>query len=194
MSKLSKLLIIFCLVLCSPAFGSDEKYTDPDSPQVQAVAKAALTNAKVLQIVGISRGIESVIEDLGGKVVGREIRLELAADVLFDFNKYDIRPVAIPTLQKVADVIKSYPKSLVRIEGHTDSIGSDDYNLKLSDQRAGSVKTWLQSSGGIEGQRMSTKGWGESKPVASNTKKEGSDDPEGRQKNRRVEIVITKQS
>lgn len=194
MSKLSKLLIIFCLVLCSPAFGSDEKYTDPDSPQVQAVAKAALTNAKVLQIVGISRGIESVIEDLGGKVVGREIRLELAADVLFDFNKYDIRPVAIPTLQKVADVIKSYPKSLVRIEGHTDSIGSDDYNLKLSDQRAGSVKTWLQSSGGIEGQRMSTKGWGESKPVAPNTKKEGSDDPEGRQKNRRVEIVITKQS
>lgn len=193
MFKLSKLLIIFCLV-CLPAFGSDEKYTDPDSPQVQAAARAALANAKVLQIVGISRGIESTIEDLGGKVVGREIRLELAADVLFDFNKYDLRPIAIPTLQKVADVIKSYPKSLVRIEGHTDSIGSDDYNLKLSDQRAGSVTTWLQSSGGIEGQRMSTKGWGETKPVASNTKKDGTDDPEGRQKNRRVEIVITKQS
>jgi outer membrane protein OmpA-like peptidoglycan-associated protein len=193
MSKLSKLLIVFCLV-CLPAFGSDEKYTDPDSPQVQAAAKAALADAKVLQIVGITRGIESLIEDLGGKVVGREIRLELAADVLFDFNKYDIRPVAIPTLQKVADVIKGYPKSLIRIEGHTDSIGSDDYNLKLSDQRAGSVKTWLQNSGAIEGQRMSTKGWGESKPVASNTKKDGSDDPEGRQKNRRVEIVITKQS
>jgi outer membrane protein OmpA-like peptidoglycan-associated protein len=193
MTGLSKLLIIFCVV-CSPVFASDEKYKDPDSPQVQAAAKAALANAKVLQIVGISRGIESLIEDLGGKVVGREIRLELAADVLFDFNKYDIRPVAVPTLQKVADVIKNYPKSLVRIEGHTDSIGADDYNLKLSDQRAGSVKTWLQSSGGIEGQRMSTKGWGESKPVAPNSKKDGSDDPEGRQKNRRVEIVITRQS
>jgi outer membrane protein OmpA-like peptidoglycan-associated protein len=193
MTGLRKLLIIFCVV-CSPVFASDEKYKDPDSPQVQAAAKAALANAKVLQIVGISRGIESLIEDLGGKVVGREIRLELAADVLFDFNKYDIRPVAVPTLQKVADVIKNYPKSLVRIEGHTDSIGADDYNLKLSDQRASSVKTWLQSSGGIEGQRMSTKGWGESKPVAPNSKKDGSDDPEGRQKNRRVEIVITRQS
>ncbi len=193
MSKLNRLLIIFCLV-CLPVFSSTEKYTDPDSPQVQTAAKAALANAKVLEIVGISRGIEGAIEDLGGKVVGREIRLELAADVLFDFNKYDIRPVAIPTLQKVADVIKGYPKSMVRIEGHTDSIGSDEYNLKLSDERAGSVKTWLQKSGGIEGQRMSTKGWGESKPVASNTKKDGGDDPEGRQKNRRVEIVITKQS
>lgn len=193
MPKLSRLLIIFFLA-CLPVFGSSEKYSDPDSPQVEAAAQAALGNAKVLQIVGISRGIEGAIEDLGGKVVGREIRLELAADVLFDFNKYDIRPIAIPTLQKVADVIKGYPKSLVRIEGHTDSVGSDEYNLKLSDERAGSVKIWLQKSGGIEGQRMSTKGWGESKPVAPNIKKDGSDDPEGRQKNRRVEIVITKQS
>jgi len=193
MSKFSRLLIVFCFAF-SPAFGATEKYTDPDSPQVQAAAKEALANAKVLQIVGVSRGIEGLIEDLGGKVVGQEIILELAADVLFDFNKYDIRPVSVPTLQKVADVINGYPKSLVRIEGHTDSIGSDDYNLKLSEQRAGSVKAWLQKSGGIEGPRMSTKGWGESKPVASNTKKDGSDDPEGRQKNRRVEIVITKQS
>lgn len=193
MSKRNGFLIVFCLC-CLPVFAATEKYTDPDSPQVQAAAKAALANAKVLQIVGISRGIDSVIEDLGGKVVGREIRLELAADVLFDFNKYDLRPVAIPTLEKVADVIKGFPKSSVRIEGHTDSVGSDEYNVKLSDQRAGSVKTWLQNSGGIEGQRMSTKGWGESKPVASNIKKDGSDDPEGRQKNRRVEIVITKES
>ncbi|HSE43635.1 MAG TPA: OmpA family protein, partial [Acidobacteriota bacterium] len=71
---------------------------------------------------------------------------------------------AIPTLQKVVEVIKGYAKSLVRIEGHTDSVGSDEYNLKLSGQRAGAVKAWLQNNGGIEPLSMSTKGWGESKP------------------------------
>jgi outer membrane protein OmpA-like peptidoglycan-associated protein len=189
-------LLFFCLKALAA-----ETYTDPDSPQVQAAAKQALANAtivpltgKTLPILGITRGIEGVIEELGGRVLGQEIRLELAADVLFDFNKYTIRPAAVPTLEKVVQVIKTYPGSQIRIEGHTDSVGSDAYNLKLSEQRANAVKGWVQKQGGIAAQRISTKGWGEAKPVVSNTKPDGTDDPQARQKNRRVEIVIKKQS
>lgn len=189
-------LLFFCLEALAA-----ETYTDPDSPQVQAAAKQALANAtvvpftgKTLAILGVTRGIEGVIEELGGRVLGQEIRLELAADVLFDFNKYTIRPAAVPTLEKVVQVIKTYPGSQIRIEGHTDSVGSDAYNLKLSEQRANAVKGWVQKQGGIEAQRISTKGWGESKPAVSNTKPDGTDDPQARQKNRRVEIVIKKQS
>jgi outer membrane protein OmpA-like peptidoglycan-associated protein len=194
--------IVICglLFFCLKALAA-ETYTDPDSPQVQAAAKQALANAtvvpltgKTLPILGVTRGIEGVIEELGGRVLGQEIRLELAADVLFDFNKYAIRPAAVPTLEKVVQVIKTYPGSQIRIEGHTDSVGSDAYNLKLSEQRANAVKGWVQKQGGIATQRISTKGWGESKPVVSNTKPDGTDDPQARQKNRRVEIVIKKQS
>jgi outer membrane protein OmpA-like peptidoglycan-associated protein len=95
-------------------------------------------------------------------------------------------------LQKVADVIKQYPSATVLIEGYTDSKGSDSYNLRLSDRRAVSVKDWLLKKGGVKPRRMTTRGWGEANPVAPNTNPDGSDNPEGRQKNRRVEITVKK--
>ena len=80
----------------------------------------------------------------------------------------------------------------MRIEGHTDSKGNDAYNQKLSERRAASVKTWFTDKEGLGKVQFATQGFGAKKPVASNTKPDGSDDPEGRQKNRRVEIVIKK--
>jgi outer membrane protein OmpA-like peptidoglycan-associated protein len=80
---------------------------------------------------------------------------------------------------------------VVRIEGYTDGKGSDSYNQKLSLRRAESVKKWLETHG-LAGIRFSAAGFGAKNPVAPNTKPDGSDDPEGRQKNRRVEIVIRK--
>ena len=77
------------------------------------------------------------------------------------------------------------------IEGHTDGKGTHPYNMKLSENRAESVKTWLVQNSSVAGSRITTQGWGETKPVAPNKKPDGSDDPEGRQKNRRVEIVLT---
>jgi outer membrane protein OmpA-like peptidoglycan-associated protein len=139
------------------------------------------------------------IEDLGGKVqdlqvkeTGQEIRIDLAADVLFDFDKADLRPAAQQTLHQAADIIRQKAKGTVRIEGHTDSKGNDAYNQKLSERRAASVKTWFTDKEGLRSLQFSTQGFGAKKPVVSNTKSDGSDDPEGRQKNRRVEIVITK--
>ncbi|HJZ13317.1 MAG TPA: OmpA family protein [Acidobacteriota bacterium] len=174
-----------------------EKYADPDAPAVHAAARQALKSAeilplsgKVLDIMGVTRGISGLVKELGGKITATQVKLELAADVLFDFDKSDLRSEAVPTLQKVSQVIKNYPGTPVLIEGHTDSVGADDYNLKLSERRAQSVSVWLQKEGGIEAKRISTKGLGETKPVAQNTKRDGSDNPEGRQKNRRVEITI----
>ena len=137
--------------------------------------------------------------DLGGKVLDlqvkqteTEVRIELAADVLFDFDKDTLKPVAQETLQKAAAVIREQTKGAIRIDGHTDAKGDDNYNQKLSLRRAAAVKNWFAQKGNLGGRRMSTHGFGKQKPVASNTKPDGSDDPEGRQKNRRVEIVVGK--
>jgi outer membrane protein OmpA-like peptidoglycan-associated protein len=139
------------------------------------------------------------VDDLGGKVqdlqvkeTGQEIRIELAADVLFDFDKADLRPAAQKTLHQAAGIIQDKAKGAVRIEGHTDSEGNDAYNQKLSERRAASVKTWFVDKEGLGSVQFTTHGFGAKKPVASNTKPDGSDDPDGRQKNRRVEIVLKK--
>ena len=78
------------------------------------------------------------------------------------------------------------------IEGHTDGKGKDDYNQKLSERRAQSVRDYFVKDEGLKGLSFSTKGFGKTKPVAPNAREDGSDDPEGRQKNRRVEIVVRK--
>jgi outer membrane protein OmpA-like peptidoglycan-associated protein len=132
-------------------------------------------------------------QDLQVKETATEIRIELAADVLFDFDKATIKPEAATALHNVAEIIKDKGKGRsVRIDGHTDGKGSDAYNQKLSERRADSVKQWLGQKEGLAQAKMTTQGFGASKPVAPNAKPDGSDDPEGRQKNRRVEIVLAK--
>ena len=107
-------------------------------------------------------------------------------------DKADLLPKAEETLTRAADFVKQRSKGgVIRIEGHTDAKGSASYNKKLSLSRAGSVKKWLEAHG-LSGLRFSSEGFGAEKPVAPNTKPDGSDDPAGRQKNRRVEIVIKK--
>lgn len=130
------------------------------------------------------------VEDLAIKETETEVRIELSGDILFDFDKATLRPAAEPILTRVAEVIRKYGKPMVRIEGHTDSKGSDDYNLKLSQRRADSVKDWLiaNRATGV----LTTKGLGETSPAVPNDKPDGSDDPDGRQKNRRVEIIVKK--
>lgn len=164
-------------------------YSNPDSLEVAAAARAALAHAKTLDIVGVTLGIDAVLKDLGAKVTDRQIRIDLSADVLFDFDKYTLRAAANESLMKVGQVASGYPDAPLLIEGHTDGKGTHAYNMTLSDNRAGAVKKWLVENGGIKASRIATKGWGETKPVAPNKKPDGSDDPEGRQRNRRVELT-----
>jgi outer membrane protein OmpA-like peptidoglycan-associated protein len=139
------------------------------------------------------------VEDMGGKVQSlrlketpTEIHIELASDVLFDFDKANIKPQAAATLRQAASVIRDKAIGVVRIEGHTDSKGSDAYNLKLSRRRANSVKTWFIHKENLKNVAFETRGFGAKRPIAPNTKPDGSDNPEGRQKNRRVEIILKK--
>jgi outer membrane protein OmpA-like peptidoglycan-associated protein len=179
--------MVLLLVGTAPA---QSKYADPDSPNTQAAARAALAHAKVLDIIGVSRGLSGVMEDLGAKVTEQEITIELAADFLFDFDKYVLKSEAVPSLRKVGEVVKAYPKAPLLIEGHTDGRGTHPYNIKLSENRALSVKNWLVQNAGVDSARINTRGWGETKPVAPNTNPDGSDNPQGRQKNRRVSITL----
>jgi outer membrane protein OmpA-like peptidoglycan-associated protein len=181
--------LLLLLVSC-PAMAQG-KYSDPDAAATEAAARQALAQKRIVEIVGATSGIQSVLEDLGAKVVGQQLTIDLAADVLFDFDKYTLRPLANETLRKVGQVAASYPNSPLLIEGHTDAKGTHPYNMKLSENRAVAVKNWLVENASIAGSRITTQGWGETKPVAPNKKPDGSDDPEGRQKNRRVEIVLT---
>jgi outer membrane protein OmpA-like peptidoglycan-associated protein len=138
-------------------------------------------------------------KDLAGKTTdlqihesSSEIRIEMSADVLFDFDKATLSEKAQDALQQAASIISEKAKGQVRIDGHTDGKGEERYNLRLSERRAKAVKTWFVEKAGLPNNRLATHGYGKQRPVASNTKPDGSDDPEGRQKNRRVEIVFGK--
>lgn len=104
-------------------------------------------------------------------------------DVLFSTGKADLQPGAMSTIERLALFMEEYPAKTVLIEGYTDDVGSEAFNLGLSERRAASVKNALLAAG-VSPLRISTVGYGEANPVASNLT------PEGRQMNRRVEIVI----
>jgi outer membrane protein OmpA-like peptidoglycan-associated protein len=118
--------------------------------------------------------------------------MQSEGDVLFDFGKAEIKPQASQTLDKVGSVIAQFPEGKVLIEGLTDSKGSPDVNLRLSERRAEAVKEWLVKKKGVPEWIITTSGLGEMKPVAPNTNPDGSDSPQGRQQNRRVEIKVEK--
>ncbi|HKH45599.1 MAG TPA: OmpA family protein [Thermoanaerobaculia bacterium] len=184
--------------------------TGPWDPAVEAAATAAVARlgAKraldirpvVLQIRGLEAGIagsgsgivatvqevRQAMQALGAQESALEVKVELPADVLFDFDKADIRSDAAAALGQLATLVRGYPSGRVEIEGHTDSKGDDSYNQRLSDRRAESVKRWLVEREGIAADRLATRGAGKSRPVADNASEAG------RQRNRRVEVVIEK--
>jgi outer membrane protein OmpA-like peptidoglycan-associated protein len=190
--------LVAVLALPRSAAGQ-EKYASADLPAVHAAAVRALPGKRLairgqsVAIVGVARGVEATLEDLHAEVTEREIRIDLSADVLFDFDKADLKPAADADLGKVAEVARANPGTPIQVAGHTDSKGADAYNQRLSEQRAEAVKAWLVEQGGVEAARIQTRGWGETRPVAPNETPGGADDPDGRQRNRRVEITIRRE-
>ncbi|NOZ09615.1 MAG: OmpA family protein [Gammaproteobacteria bacterium] len=148
------------------------------------------TGGQGLALVASVEQLQQAIKDLDAEVKDMEITVALSSDVLFDFDKANIKAAAQTELEKLGLIIREKRTGDVTITGHTDAKGGDDYNLKLSDRRAASVKDWLVKNAQIDAAVIKTQGLGETKPVAPNTQADGSDDPEGRAKNRRVEIVI----
>lgn len=128
---------------------------------------------------------------LTGSVSNLNIKINLAADQLFDFDKAVLKSEADTELQKAFDDINGKTEANVLVVGYTDAKGSDTYNKRLSDQRAMAVKKWLEDKG-LKNQIL-TEGKGATDPIAPNTNPDGTDNPEGRAKNRRVEIKVTTQ-
>ena len=110
--------------------------------------------------------------------------------VNFDFDKSTLRPDAIATLDEAIEVLRKYPELAVEVAGHTDSIGTDQYNQALSERRARAVYDYLTSNGIDAGRLVGPVGFGESRPIAPNTNPDGSDNPEGRAQNRRTELNV----
>lgn len=111
------------------------------------------------------------------------LKIDVSNEVSFDFDSARLKPAFLPTLDKVADVLARYDRSIVHIIGHTDSTGSESYNQQLSERRANSVVDYL-SSHGVDPQRLRAEGRGETEPRDTNATEAG------RQLNRRVEILI----
>jgi outer membrane protein OmpA-like peptidoglycan-associated protein len=114
---------------------------------------------------------------------GDDLVISLAG-ITFQVGKATIEPSSFALVTKVQDVIKLFPKASLIIEGHTDADGSDSANLILSQDRADAVKQYLVSNMGLDGEKISSIGYGESRPVASNQ------DAEGKARNRRIDLVI----
>lgn len=122
----------------------------------------------------------------GAKVerVGEGIVVEFSEKILFGYDRSDLSASAEGNLDKLVSVLKEYPDTNIEVQGHTDSKGSDSYNQGLSQRRASAVATYLRNRG-VSSSRITTKGYGESAPVATN------DTDDGRAQNRRVNFLIT---
>jgi outer membrane protein OmpA-like peptidoglycan-associated protein len=130
---------------------------------------------------------EEIKNDIPGAKVERVeegIKVEFNEKILFAFSKSDLSDAAKTNLDKLVEVLNKYPNTNIEIQGHTDSRGTDEYNMGLSERRATTVASYLESKG-VVATRVTTKGYGESAPAYTN------DTDEGMAQNRRVEFLIT---
>lgn len=158
------------------------------TPPQQLTGIVSPLTGVVTGVTGEVSPLQGLVDALGGTIVDSEIRIALPADTLFAFDQAVVLPAAEPNLRTLAELIGK-TQGAVRLDGYTDAKGDDDYNLGLSKRRADAVRDWLAGNG-VDRARLESIGRGEADPVAPNTRPDGSDDPEGRARNRRVEAIL----
>lgn len=165
------LLIAFALVAASaaPAFAQEAQMDRAERELRDAIAPSASAGATV------------------ERVSPTEVRVRMPSDITFDFNRANVRYEFTPQIRQLARTLARYPNMSVTIIGHADAIGSDDYNLRLSQRRARSVADALGDYG-VGYRRIDTEGMGEFEPIATNANEWG------RAQNRRVEIRVASES
>jgi outer membrane protein OmpA-like peptidoglycan-associated protein len=127
--------------------------------------------------------LQNDIKDAKIERVGEGIKITFSSGILFQFNLANLQGDAKTNIENLAKTLKKYKDTKILVEGHTDSVGTAEYNQKLSERRAESVVQFAESLG-VDQSRFTSKGYGFSQPVATNAT------PEGRQQNRRVEVAI----
>lgn len=160
---------------------------------IEARVFAVSARSRLVEDVLASSEVEQITQTLtqfGATEVEGGFRLTLPDSILFDFNSNELRPDAAQALALIADVLLYFEGDQVIVIGHTDSIGSSSYNQRLSEERAQSVVNALTTTNGIPADRLTAEGRGAAEPIAPNATADGQDNPDGRQANRRVEIVV----
>lgn len=178
----------------TPAPSGQTPNRQPDSGDPVVAPPAP---ADVASPIAIGPNISGKVSSLTGDIREFNVRItesstivELPSDTLFAFDKADLTPHALQTLPKVADLIRDGGNGAVVIAGHSDALGSDDYNLALSKRRAEAVRDWFVQQEVAPADRFQIDAVGKARPIAPNVNPDGSDNPAGRGQNRRVEIII----
>jgi outer membrane protein OmpA-like peptidoglycan-associated protein len=191
----SLFILALSVVRCAVA---DQSYEEGPLPPGAKLETSPIKVGSVrIELPGVKIGLSA--QSLGITAPGisvkeseLEITLSLSGDVLFDFDKATIRSDARIALEQIEGALKRIPNKQVTLVGYTDSKGDDTYNLRLSLKRAEAVMEWLKKRPDLRKFQFRASGQGEKEPVAPNNNPDGSDSPEGRQKNRRVEIRVLK--
>lgn len=150
---------------------------------------AGASSATTSTVRSSNAAVQRVFSEFNARQTAGGLVLTLPENVLFDFDAAALRPEAEAALAKIQTVLAEYADAPVEVVGHTDAKGDDAYNQTLSERRAQAVVAWLGGRG-VPAARLTAVGRGEAAPVAENAAADGSDNPAGRQQNRRVEIVV----
>lgn len=165
---------------------AQQKVAETEEQQLIAERDRLLLSARSLEAekaAARASQLERELAELKARETERGLIVTLPDNVLFEYDQATLKPGAMRNLYPLVTFLREHPNRTLLIEGHTDSTGSDSYNLDLSRRRAQAVSAFLMQNG-ISPERIMTRGYGESYPVASN------DSEAGRQQNRRVEVVI----
>lgn len=166
---------------------SDGKITFTPKRQLKPLV---ITEANCNTGQTVALNYDQVVKDLGARREGDNMMVDLDSDILFAYDSDKISPKAANKLSQLGYLINHDRKGMVVLRGHTDSKGGDDYNIKLSQKRAQSVANYLTKNSSVPPTAIMAQGLGEGYPKAANTNPDGSDNPEGRAINRRVEVII----
>jgi outer membrane protein OmpA-like peptidoglycan-associated protein len=187
-------IFAFALICFDGATFGQGASTTPDIQKKETELKQKEVELKQKEIDLQKKQLEldKLKQELKYQETAKSISISLQGDVLFDFGKAELRPEAEAALEKVGTVIQQFPEGKVQIDGFTDSKGRKKQNMALSRERAVAVKRWLVNKKAIAAASIAAKGLGEESPVAQNQNADGSDNPEGRAQNRRVQITVEK--
>jgi outer membrane protein OmpA-like peptidoglycan-associated protein len=179
----AKILVLSVALSCSALLlASAQTTADQDIKKKEAELERQKLDLekKSLELKRKELDLEKAKQELQYQETGRSMSMNLAGDVLFDYNKAELKPAAEDALQKVAVVLSLFPESNVTIEGYTDAKGGPSVNLQLSRERATSVKNWLVKNGGVAPKHIVAKGFGEANPVRpTRTRTEATTSPDG---------------
>lgn len=198
MNRLAEIVTLMLLAACSKDVSMPSEASSDTLPATKTHAASAETSPTSSQAAGsnLTGQMSKLHADVSGlsmRTTGLGTVIDLPADALFAYDKTELTGSAEVELRKAADIIRRLPgEGQIQIFGHSDNLGSEAYNLRLSRSRATTVAEWFNRQVGVRKRSFSVIGKGETEPLVPNQSAEGKDDPAGRARNRRVEIIIPK--